>query len=64
LRKFYWYTVGLGALVAVVGGVVWSMSSHHAGELLLLGGVTLAVTGLFLRLADWAMDRGKKRPAT
>ena len=63
MAKFYWYTVGLGALVAVVGGVVWTMSSHHAGELLFLGGATLAVTGLVLRLIDSAMDRNKKHSA-
>lgn len=64
MRKFYWYTVGLGGLVAVVGGVVWAMSSHHFGELLFLCGATFAVTGLFLRVVDWAMDRGKGQAAT
>ncbi len=64
MGKFYWYTVGLGSLVAVVGGVVWTTSSHHAGELLFLCGVTVAVTGLFLRLLDWAMDRGNRHAAT
>ena len=64
MKKFYWYTVGLGGIVGVVGGIVWTMSSHHVGELLFYCGVTVAITGLFLRLLDWAMDRGKGHVAT
>ena len=48
--KTYWVAAGVGALVAVLGGVVYTVSDHKYGIMLLAGGVVAAVMGLVMRL--------------
>ncbi len=62
--KVYWVTVGIGALVAVVGGVLWTMSDQRLGLMLILGGLVVAILGLVMRLVEWVMNKGKKSPAS
>jgi hypothetical protein len=47
--KAYWITAGIGALVVVVGGVVYLMSDQKFGLILILGGMVVAIMGLVMR---------------
>jgi hypothetical protein len=47
--KSYWVTAGIGALVTVVGGVVYFMSDERFGLILILGGLVVAIMGLVMR---------------
>ena len=49
--KAYWLTVGVGVFVTAIGGVVYTMSDQKLGVLLALGGMTVAIVGLMMRLA-------------
>ncbi len=57
--KAYWLVAGAGVLVAVVGGVVWTMSDKQFGVILVLGGMVVAVMGLVMRLLQWGVDKSK-----
>jgi hypothetical protein len=57
--KAYWVTAGVGVLVVAVGGVVYTMSDHKFGLILILGGLVVAIMGLMMRLVHWAVDRSK-----
>jgi hypothetical protein len=57
--KGYWITAGLGALVVVVGGIVYVASDHQFGLILILGGMVVAIMGLVMRLVQAAMDKSK-----
>jgi uncharacterized sodium:solute symporter family permease YidK len=57
--KAYWLVAGAGVLVAVVGGVVWTMSDKQFGVILVLGGMVVGVMGLVMRLLQWGVDKSK-----
>jgi hypothetical protein len=50
---------GLGILVAVVGAVLWFMSSQQLGLILILGGMVIGVFGLVIGLVQWGVDKSK-----
>ncbi len=62
--KLYWMTVGAGALIAVVGGVLWVVSDERFGMILVLGGLIVAIVGLMMRLIEWFMEKGKRHVAS
>jgi hypothetical protein len=49
--KAYWVTAGVGALVVLAGGVVYTMSDHKFGVILILGGMVVAIMGVVMRIA-------------
>jgi hypothetical protein len=57
--KSYWIAAGLGTLVAVVGGVLWVVSDHQLGLILVLSGLVIACIGLVMRLLQWGVDKSK-----
>ncbi len=59
MKNAYWITAGVGALVAVVGGVVWTISDKQFGFILVLSGLVIAVLGLVMRLIQWGVDKSK-----
>ena len=61
--KSYWIAVGLGTLVAVVGAVVWTISDHQFGLILVLSGLVIAILGAVMRIVEWAMAKGKRSAA-
>lgn len=49
--RTFWITVGLGALVAVIGGYMATMgNNYNLGILLVAGGIIVAIIGLIMRL--------------
>jgi hypothetical protein len=57
--KAYWVTAGVGTLVAMIGGVVWTVSDGQLGVILVLSGLVIAVLGLVMRLVQWGIDKSK-----
>ena len=57
--KAYWVTAGVGALVTIVGGIVYLTSDHKFGLILILGGMVVAIMGLVMALLQGAMDNSK-----
>lgn len=57
--KAYWMTVGAGALLAVVGGILWVTSDNRYGLIITLSGLVIAVLGLVIMLIQWGMDKSK-----
>ncbi len=57
--KAYWVTAGVGTLVAIVGGVVWTISDKQFGFILVLSGLVIAILGLVMWLIQWGVDRSK-----
>ena len=55
----YWMTAGVGTLVTVVGGVIWTISDKQFGFILILSGLIVAILGLVMRLIQWGVDRSK-----
>ena len=48
--KTYWIAAGVGTLVAVLGGVIYVISDHKYGIVLLAGGLIAAIMGVVMRL--------------
>ena len=46
-----WIVAGVGALVFVIGGVVYMTSNQQFGVILILGGLVVGVVGVGMRLA-------------
>jgi hypothetical protein len=57
--KAYWITAGVGTLVAVIGGVVWTVSDGQLGLILVLSGLVIAILGLVMALVQWGIDKSK-----
>jgi hypothetical protein len=58
--KAYWVTAGVGVLITVVGGVVYGMSDHKFGLILILGGMVVAIMGLVMRIVEAYMGNKVK----
>lgn len=59
--KAYWITAGVGTLVAVMGLVLWFVSDHKLGIILILTGLVVACLGLVMRIVEWSMAKSKPR---
>jgi len=52
-----WITVGGGAAVAIVGGVIMALTSYYnLGVILVLAGLVVAVMGGVIQIASAYMD--------
>ena len=61
--KAYWLAAGLGTLVAVIGMILYMVSDHQLGIILILGGLIVATMGLVMRLIQAGVDNSGKRAA-
>jgi hypothetical protein len=59
--KVYWLTAGLGVAVTVGGGIIYGMSDHTYGLILILGGMVVAIMALVMRLIESAMANSKPK---
>jgi hypothetical protein len=60
--KVYWVTAGLGVAVTLGGGLVYGMSDHKYGLIMILGGMVVAIMALVMRLVESAMTNSKSKP--
>jgi NhaP-type Na+/H+ or K+/H+ antiporter len=60
--KSYWMTAGVGALIAVVGAIVYFASNERYGIILILSGLVIAIMGLVMRFVMvYVGDKGDLR---
>jgi hypothetical protein len=54
--KVYWITAGVGALVMLLGGVVYTVSDHHNGLIIAVTGLCVGIVALVMRLVMSFLD--------